>query len=191
MGSSSDRSPQRRWARWRRRGVQRSQRRRCPRSTSARCSFGGRSGRATTAAASRRKTTTTTPTRKRGRTRAIMWRLRSADFGRGFLAGGRQWRRRWRQVGTTSTKKTSCRGQGSRRSARAVHRASRPLSPPAAAGQRGSPRVVVVVVIVQRRFSVGCGEDDGNDGMGDTFVTTTTTTTYNVETCTIAQQYNI
>jgi hypothetical protein len=69
--------------------------------------------------------------------------------------------------------------------------ASRPLSPSAAAGQRGLPRVVVVVVIVQRRFSAGRGEDDGNDGMGDTFVTTTTTTTYNVETCTIAQQYNI
>ena len=64
--------------------------------------------------------------------------------------------------------------------------ASRPSSPPAAAGRQGLPHVVVVVVGVQRRFSAGHGKDDGNDGMGDTFVMTTTMTTYNDETCAIA-----
>jgi hypothetical protein len=57
--------------------------------------------------------------------------------------------------------------------------ASRPSSPPAAAGRRGSPRVVVIVVVVRRCFSVGRGEDDGDNGTGDTFVMTTTTATYN------------
>ena len=45
---------------------------------------------------------------------------------------------------------------------------------------------MVVVVVVQWRFSAGRGEDDGDDGIGDTFVTTTTTTTYNDEMCAIA-----
>ena len=81
-----------------------------------------------------------------------------------------------------STKKTPCHGQGSRRSARAVHQEMR-----RGHCRRGLPRVVVVVVIVvQLRFSAGLGEDDGNDGMGDTFVSTTTTTAYNNETCAIA-----
>jgi hypothetical protein len=46
--------------------------------------------------------------------------------------------------------------------------------------------VVVVVIVVQLRFSAGRGEDDCNDRMGDTYVSTTTTTAYNDETCAIA-----
>jgi hypothetical protein len=65
--------------------------------------------------------------------------------------------------------------KGVRQEMRHGHRPRRP--PPTAAGRRGSPRVVVVVVVVRWHFSAGRGEDDGNDGMGDTFVTTTTTMT--------------
>jgi hypothetical protein len=46
-------------------------------------------------------------------------------------------------------------------------------TPPAATGRRGSP-CVVVVVVVRRRFSAGRGEDNGDDGTGDTVVKTTT-----------------
>ena len=59
--------------------------------------------------------------------------------------------------------------------------------PLAAAGRQGLPlMVIVVIVVIQRRCSVGRGEDDSNDRMGYTFVTTTTTTTYDDKTCTIA-----
>jgi hypothetical protein len=68
-------------------GVRRPRRHPCLQSTSARCSLGGRIGRAITAAASRRRMTTT-PTWKRGGTRAISWRSSSADFGKGVLGGG-------------------------------------------------------------------------------------------------------
>ncbi len=68
-------------------GVRRPRRRRCLRSTSARCSLGGRIGRATTAAASRRRMTTT-PTPKRGGTRTISWRSSSADFRKSVSGGG-------------------------------------------------------------------------------------------------------
>ena len=69
-------------------GVRRPRRRRCLRSTSARCSLGGRIGRATTAEASRRRMMTT-PTRSLGGTRTIFWRSSSANFGKGVSGGGR------------------------------------------------------------------------------------------------------
>ena len=44
--------------------------------------------------------------------------------------------------------------------------------------------------ICRGRKDHGRGEADGNDGMGDASVTTTTTNDYHDETCTIAQQFN-
>ena len=98
--------------------VWRPRQRRCLQPTSARCSLGGRIGRATTTAASRRRLMTTL-TRKRGGTRAISWRSSSADFGKGVLRGGERQQRQRRQAGMMSTKKTSWWGRCSRRSARA------------------------------------------------------------------------
>ena len=96
-------------------------------------------------------------------------------LGGAFLAGGRQWQRRWRQVGMTSTKKTSCRGQCSRRSGRGC--VGRCVAAIVAAGRRRKTRLTLVVVVnVRWRFSAGRGEDDGDDETGDTFVMTTTTT---------------
>ena len=96
------------------------------------CSFVGRIGEATTAAALRRRMTTT-PTRKRGGTRA--WEGR---FGRRRMtmktetsrdneheediATRSKFKTLCEGAGTTSTKKTSRRGQSSRRSVRGSRR---------------------------------------------------------------------
>jgi hypothetical protein len=45
--------------------------------------------------------------------------------------------------------------------------------------------VVIAIVVVQRRFSAGRGEDNGDNRTEDTFVPTTTMTPYDDKTCTI------